>query len=116
MVTCPTCGGKGQVPEATDKKPANKRGTRSQPTAEEWRALLPGLFPGVNIDEEMAKARRWIVLHPGRMFTRRFVENWLGKADRVVEAAGDGWTGISVGDHEADKRELAALQPQRRRA
>jgi hypothetical protein len=110
-VKCPHCG-------AVIKK----RSTPGSESEEAWRARLLLAFPGVDIDGEMAAARRWIILHPGRSLTRRFVENWLHKAMRpelwkVYPPAPpeNTWQGIQVGDPEAERRELAALRAKKKK-
>ncbi len=41
------------------------------------------LYEGVEVDKELEKAKQWC-RRKGRKLTKRFFENWLGKADRVL--------------------------------
>lgn len=41
-------------------------------------------YAGIDIDGELVRAKRWCE-RKGRRCTRRFFENWLGRADRLVE-------------------------------
>lgn len=93
------------------------KGTKTD-SEDVWRARLALAFDGVDLEGEMVKAKRWIMLHPDRKFTRLFFERWLSRADvRIREAAQ--WTGVQMGDAAEERRkELAELDlmPRRRQA
>lgn len=41
--------------------------------------------PGVDIEDEKRKMRTWLIGHPRRKLTVRFITNWINGADRVVD-------------------------------
>ena len=49
-------------------------------------------YKGIDIDRELAKMDVWIVNHPGRKKTRRFIVNWLNKTDPSMGPGPDGMT------------------------
>lgn len=39
---------------------------------------------GIDLDEQIIKAKRWISGNPGRRFTQRFLINWLNRCDKTI--------------------------------
>lgn len=42
------------------------------------------VYRGIDIDRELDKMDTWLLVHPGRKKTKRFIVNWLNKIDRPV--------------------------------
>ncbi len=43
------------------------------------------VYRGIDIDRELDKMDAWLLVHPGRQKTRRFIINWLNKIDKPIE-------------------------------
>jgi len=43
------------------------------------------VYKGIDIDRELDKMDSWLLVHPGRKKTRRFIVNWLNKIDKPVD-------------------------------
>ena len=41
-------------------------------------------FSHINIEEQLGKMDAWLLAHPGREKTRRFIVNWLNKIDKPM--------------------------------
>lgn len=61
-------------------------------------------YKGIDIDRELAKMDAWLMTHPRRKKTKRFIVNWLNKIDTPVEIAPQETT------EEKDRRLDAVLQ------
>lgn len=55
---------------------------------EEWiETLRPDCQKqGIDLDNELIKANRWIAGKPGRKLTQKFLINWLNRADKTITA------------------------------
>lgn len=45
-------------------------------------------YKGVDLENELAKMDAWLLTHPDRKKTRRFIVNWLNKIDKPLAATG----------------------------
>lgn len=70
------------------------------PTEEEFLASLKAspAYAHVNVPVELSKIDTWLLAHPGRKKTRRFVVNWLNRIEAPLstngtktESIGDSW-------------------------
>jgi hypothetical protein len=59
---------------------------------EEWlKSLKDGcIAQGIDLDKELISMKRWLLMHPGRKMTQKFVVNWLNKCDKEVKYVPDG--------------------------
>jgi hypothetical protein len=48
-------------------------------------ATLKAKFTWLNFDQEMIKIDAWLLAHPGRKKTHRFIVNWLNKIEKPME-------------------------------
>ncbi len=71
----------GIVAEARKRTPK-----KAQETDQEWLANLEAdpALKGINVKQEIGRAQFWCRQNK-RVPTRRFLVNWLGKAERVIE-------------------------------
>ncbi|QJE98000.1 MarR family transcriptional regulator [Luteolibacter luteus] len=78
----PQTGHKG----TPSKVPPKKRKSTSKLSDADWIDSLrkDPSFEGLDIDGEIERASVWIARHPGRSLTRRFITNWLSRADRPL--------------------------------
>jgi hypothetical protein len=53
---------------------------------EDWFSWLKDKFPGIDIEEQRAKAEVWLTLRPGRQFTRKFFLGWLFRTEKPIAA------------------------------
>jgi len=42
------------------------------------------VYKGIDIDREFGKMDSWLMAHPGRQKTRKFIVNWLNKIDKPI--------------------------------
>ena len=72
-----------RVHREVDKK---KKEKQREETDEEWLTSLKAnpLFSGVDFLEEFRKMDVWLLSHPERKKTRRFITSWLGRVDKQV--------------------------------
>jgi hypothetical protein len=68
-------------------KDIQNRLPKAKPQTDE--AWLVGLrsdpaYVGIDIDHELRKMDRWLAQNPGRKRTRKFIENWLLRAEKTV--------------------------------
>ena len=80
---------------------------QSKPSDDEWFFNLRKSYAWLDVDRETAKAKAWLMTHPGRQFTRRFFVNWLNKVDRpanVTESPDRGLTLVKAMADEAMRR------------
>jgi hypothetical protein len=77
-----TVGSNGSTQVNKTSTLASASASSSVPYLEELKRNL--FYAGVDIDGELAKAQKWCK-RKNRRCTRRFFENWLAKADRLVE-------------------------------
>jgi hypothetical protein len=45
-------------------------------------------FTWVDFDQAIVKMDAWLLAHPGRKKTRRFIVNWLNKIDKPMNLSG----------------------------
>ena len=62
------------------KKPA-----RSSLTDKDFLSSLKEKFTWVDFEMVMVKMDAWLLAHPGRKKTRRFIVNWLNKIEKPIE-------------------------------
>ena len=54
-------------------------------TDEEFLLSLKEKFTWVDFDQVMIKMDAWLLAHPARKKTRRFIVNWLNKIEKPIE-------------------------------
>ncbi|MEY4350010.1 MAG: hypothetical protein RL078_52, partial [Bacteroidota bacterium] len=86
-------------PEATKKeyKEQRTKKTKDTRTTEEFVEYLKKTYDWVNIDTELKKIDVWLLSHPDRKKTRRFVENWLLRKEKPMEKQSSSMLGIVEG-------------------
>ena len=47
---------------------------------DDWKSALKEAYPNVNIEEEMNKAKMWLLSNAPKRNLKKFVNNWLAKA------------------------------------
>jgi hypothetical protein len=62
-----------------------KKPTRASLTDEDFLSSLKEKFTWVDFETVMVKMDAWLLAHPGRKKTRRFIVNWLNKIEKPVE-------------------------------
>jgi len=65
--------------------PVNEKAVKRKITDEEFLQVLRLRYTWLDFDREMAKMDAWLLAHPGRMKTRRFIVNWLNKIEKPIE-------------------------------
>lgn len=76
---------RGEIPRSAATQP--RRGGVTD--AEFLEALRTNpAYAHIALEAELAKMDAWLLTHPGRQKTRRFVVNWLNKIERPVGAVG----------------------------
>jgi len=90
-------GGQAPPPGASTTTATATPATKKVETDDEWRLglLTEPAFAGVAVELELAKAHRW-AKREGRKATRRFLENWLMRADRTVKEKPNGAIGGAI--------------------
>lgn len=86
---------------------------------EDWLQSLKEVeaYRGLDLDAEVSKIKAWLVLRPNRKMTRRFVLNWLNRAEKPMEVRSgksviEQWLaesddqGSVFGPHHASKKPL----------
>ena len=70
-------------------KISRREGAGAPPTPENFLETLKAnpAYKHIDFDFEFGKLDAWLLTHPGRKKTQRFIINWLNKVDRVVETA-----------------------------
>lgn len=85
-------------PEATKNyKEQRTKKTKDTRTTEEFVEYLKKTYDWVNIDTELKKIDVWLLSHPDRKKTRRFVENWLLRKEKPMEKQSSSMLGIIEG-------------------
>ena len=46
----------------------------------DWESALKEAYPNVNIEEEMNKAKMWLLSNPPKRNLKKFINNWMSKA------------------------------------
>ena len=64
---------------------------------DEFLKFLKEKFTWIDLEREIIKIDAWILAHPGRQKTRRFIVNWLSKIDQPMKV-------IKPGYEETEKR------------
>jgi hypothetical protein len=72
-----------QSQHSKSKRESTEKETEKEPSFIEQIKTNP-LYANIEIDRELERARQWC-RRRGRRLTQRFFENWLGKADRLIE-------------------------------
>lgn len=62
-----------------------KRTSKDTRTTEEFVADLKKIYDYIDIDIELKKIDAWLLTHPDRKKTRRFVTNWLNRVEKPME-------------------------------
>lgn len=62
-----------------------KKPKQASLTDEEFLSFLKEKFTWVDFDAAMVKMDAWLLAHPGRKKTRRFIVNWLNKIEKPIE-------------------------------
>lgn len=47
---------------------------------DDWKSALKEAYPNVNIEEEMNKAKMWLLSNAPKRNLKKFVNNWMSKA------------------------------------
>jgi hypothetical protein len=72
---------------STNKNNKNIKNDKKKLTDEEFLLSLKEKFTWVDFDSVMVKMDAWLLAHPERHKTRKFIVNWLNKIEKPMETA-----------------------------
>jgi phage replication O-like protein O len=52
---------------------------------EEFLNSLKAIYPWIDIDAELSKMKSWLLAHPRRSLTRRFITAWLNRVEKPIQ-------------------------------
>jgi len=96
--------GSKDVVEATPKTKTLLKGSRparrarqEKPVDSDFIQALQDNSPGINVEEQIQKMKRWLLAHPERKFTRQFVINWINRTKPETPTNGNGQRAVRPG-------------------
>jgi hypothetical protein len=72
-------------PQDTNKNVKNVKNDKNKLTDEEFLFSLKEKFTWVDFDSVMVKMDAWLLAHPERHKTRKFIVNWLNKIEKPMQ-------------------------------
>ena len=83
-------GNKRELPEQEEEKEEEqekeqKKNSASHETDSAFLETVRKTYDYVDLDSELKKMDGWLLAHPGRKLTRRFIINWLNKIDKPIK-------------------------------